>query len=51
MATSYAAEALARRIRNELLAEELHRYEREHGAFTDEERAQADALLHDLPSD
>ncbi|MGX1883780.1 type II toxin-antitoxin system CcdA family antitoxin [Streptomyces sp. NPDC055287] len=43
--SGYAAEALARRIRNDLLGEELRRYEREHGAFTDEERARADALL------
>lgn len=44
--SGYAAEALARKIRNDLLAEELRRFEREHGAFTDEERARADALLH-----
>ncbi|MEV0226495.1 type II toxin-antitoxin system CcdA family antitoxin [Streptomyces sp. NPDC050704] len=44
--SGYAAEALARKIRNELLAEELRRYQDEHGAFTEEERAEADALLH-----
>ncbi|WP_455356380.1 type II toxin-antitoxin system CcdA family antitoxin [Streptomyces sp. SYSU K217416] len=44
--SGYAADALARKIRNDLLAEELRRYQAEHGAFTDEERAAADALLH-----
>jgi post-segregation antitoxin (ccd killing protein) len=46
--SGYAAEALARKIRNELLAEELRRYEDEHGAFTEEEMTEADALLHGL---
>lgn len=44
--SGYAAEALARKIRNELLAEELRRYEEEHGAFTDEEMTEADARLY-----
>jgi post-segregation antitoxin (ccd killing protein) len=44
--SGYAAEALARKIRNELLGQELARYQEEHGAFTKEERAEADALMH-----
>ncbi|MDX3311111.1 type II toxin-antitoxin system CcdA family antitoxin [Streptomyces sp. NPDC054884] len=44
--SGYIAEAFARKIRNDLLAEEVRRYEESHGAFTDEERAEADALLH-----
>lgn len=44
--SGYAAEALARKIRNELLAEDLRRYQEEHGAFTEEEMAEADARLH-----
>lgn len=47
--SGYAAEALAAKIRNELLAEETRRYEKEHGAFTEKERAEADALLHGWP--
>ncbi|MEV0483267.1 type II toxin-antitoxin system CcdA family antitoxin [Streptomyces sp. NPDC050508] len=47
--SGYVAEAFARKIRNDLLAEEVRRYEAEHGAFTDEERAEADALLHGDP--
>ncbi|MGX9889892.1 hypothetical protein [Streptomyces sp. NPDC002276] len=45
----YAAEAFARRVRNELLAEEVRRYEEEHGAFTAEEMAEADARLRGEP--
>ena len=44
--SGYAAEALARKIRNDLLAEDLRRYEEEHGAFTEEEMAEADSRLH-----
>ncbi|MFD7895720.1 hypothetical protein [Streptomyces sp. NPDC059743] len=44
--SGYAAEALARKIRNELLGEEMRRYEEEHGAFSDVERAEADARLY-----
>ncbi|MFJ9627967.1 type II toxin-antitoxin system CcdA family antitoxin [Streptomyces sp. NPDC101175] len=47
--SGYVAEAFARKIRNDLLAEEVRRYEDEHGAFTDQERAEADALLHGEP--
>lgn len=44
--SGFAAEALAARIRNVLLAEELRRYEEKHGAFTEEEMAEAFARLH-----
>ncbi|MGW0820018.1 type II toxin-antitoxin system CcdA family antitoxin [Streptomyces sp. NPDC002845] len=44
--SGFAAEALAARIRRELLAEDLRRYEEEHGAFTEEELAEAFARLH-----
>lgn len=43
--SGYAAEALADRIRHDLLGEELQRYQDEYGAFTEEEMAAADALL------
>lgn len=51
--SGYVAEVFARQIRNDLLAEELRRYQDEHGAFADEERAEADTLLHGdpLPND
>lgn len=39
------AEAVARQIRHQLLGEELRRYEDEHGAFTDEELAAAQARI------
>lgn len=49
----YVAEAVAERMRNHslaeerchLLAEDLRRYEEEHGAFTEEELAQARAEI------
>ena len=47
--SGYIAEAFARQIRNDLLAQEMRRYQEEHGAFTDEERAAADAFLHGDP--
>ncbi|MDX3384127.1 type II toxin-antitoxin system CcdA family antitoxin [Streptomyces niveiscabiei] len=43
--SGYAAEALADRIRHDLLGEALRLYQEEHGAFTAEEMAEADALL------
>lgn len=43
--SGYVAEAVARRIRNELLGQYLDRYEEEHGAFTEAELAEADARL------
>ncbi len=49
--SGYVAEAFARQIRNDLLAEELRRYQEQYGAFTDEERAAADALLHGGPDE
>lgn len=44
--SGYAAEALTRKIKRDLLAEDLRRYEEEHGAFTEEEMAQAHARLY-----
>ncbi|EFF90945.1 MULTISPECIES: type II toxin-antitoxin system CcdA family antitoxin [unclassified Streptomyces] len=49
--SGYVTEAFARQIRNDLLAEELRRHQEQHGAFTDEERATADALLHGEPDE
>ncbi|MFJ7064485.1 hypothetical protein [Streptomyces sp. NPDC101115] len=43
--SGYVAEAVARQIRHQLLGEELRRYEEEHGAFTDEELAVAQARI------
>jgi post-segregation antitoxin (ccd killing protein) len=43
--SGYVAEAVARQIRHELLGEELRRYEDEHGAFTEEELAAAQARI------
>ncbi|WP_329496737.1 hypothetical protein [Kitasatospora herbaricolor] len=45
--SGYVAEAVARQIRHQLLGEELRRYEDEHGAFTDEELAAAQARIFD----
>lgn len=47
--SGYASDALARKIRHDLLGEELRQYEKEHGAFTDQEKAEAYALLHGTP--
>ncbi|WP_329166858.1 hypothetical protein OG709_17620 [Streptomyces sp. NBC_01267] len=44
--SGYVAEAVARRLRGELIDQELDRYEREHGAFTEEELAQARAEIY-----
>ncbi|MBY8866409.1 MULTISPECIES: type II toxin-antitoxin system CcdA family antitoxin [Streptomyces] len=43
--SGFATEALASRIRRELLAEDLRRHQEEHGAFTEEELAEAFARL------
>ncbi len=43
--SGYVAEAVARQIRHQLLAEELRRYEDEHGAFTDDELVAAQARI------
>ncbi|MER7763415.1 hypothetical protein [Streptomyces sp. NPDC097619] len=43
--SGYVAEAVARQIRHQLLAEGNREYEAEHGAFTDEEMAEAFARL------
>ncbi len=39
--SGYVAEAVARQIRHHLLGEDLHRHQEQHGAFTDEELAEA----------
>lgn len=44
--SGYAAEALARQIRHDLLGQELERYQQEHGRFTEEEMKAARAELH-----
>jgi len=43
--SGYVAEAVARQIRHQLLGEELRRYEEQHGAFTEEELAAAQARI------
>jgi post-segregation antitoxin (ccd killing protein) len=43
--SGYVADAVARQIRNDLLGEDLRRYEEAHGAFTEEELAQARAEI------
>lgn len=43
--SGYVAEAVARSIRHELVGEELRRYQEQHGAFTDEELAEARAKI------
>ncbi|GAA2249784.1 MULTISPECIES: type II toxin-antitoxin system CcdA family antitoxin [Kitasatospora] len=43
--SGYVAEAVARQIRHQLLAEDLRRYQAEHGEFTDEELAEAHAEI------
>jgi len=43
--SGYVAEAVARQLRHQLVGEELRRYEDEHGAFTDEELAAAQARI------
>ncbi|BAJ29834.1 MULTISPECIES: type II toxin-antitoxin system CcdA family antitoxin [Kitasatospora] len=39
--SAYVAEAVARQLRLQLLAEDLRQYQEEHGAFTEEEKARA----------
>ncbi|WP_330331272.1 hypothetical protein OHS33_17085 [Streptomyces sp. NBC_00536] len=43
------AEAVDRQIRNALLGQDLDRYEKEHGAFTEAEMAAAEAELRRGP--
>lgn len=43
--SAYVAEAVEHRLRSELIAQDLERHQEEHGKFTDEERAWADAVL------
>jgi hypothetical protein len=47
--SGYVAEAVAQRLRGELVDQELERYEREYGAFTEEELAQARAEIYGAP--
>ncbi|WP_175412399.1 hypothetical protein [Streptomyces sp. TRM64462] len=44
--SAYVAEAVARHIRHTLREAEFRRYEEEHGAFTEEELAEADAWIN-----
>lgn len=39
--SGYVAEAVARQLRHQLLGADLQRYQDEHGAFTEEELAEA----------
>jgi post-segregation antitoxin (ccd killing protein) len=43
--SGYVAEAVARQIRHQLLGNDLRLHQEEHGAFTDEELAEARARL------
>ena len=43
--SGYVAEAVARQIRHQLMGDDLRRHEEEHGAFTDEELAEARAKI------
>ncbi|GAA3015753.1 type II toxin-antitoxin system CcdA family antitoxin [Streptomyces parvus] len=43
--SGYVAEAVARQIRHQLLGDDLRRHEEEHGAFSDEELAEARAKI------
>ncbi|GHH60392.1 hypothetical protein ACFRKE_02850 [Kitasatospora indigofera] len=43
--SGYVAEAVARQIRHQLLADDLRRYQDEQGAFTDEELLEAHARI------
>ncbi|AUG79664.1 hypothetical protein CFP65_4948 [Kitasatospora sp. MMS16-BH015] len=43
--SAYVAEAVARQIRHQLLADDLRRYQDEEGAFTEEELAAAQARI------
>jgi post-segregation antitoxin (ccd killing protein) len=43
--SGYVTDAVARQIRHHLIAEDLRRYQEEHGAFTDEELAAARAKV------
>ncbi|OEU90170.1 hypothetical protein DB35_02375 [Streptomyces abyssalis] len=47
--SGYVADAVARRIRHELIGEELLRHQEEHGAFTDEELAEARGRIFGEP--
>lgn len=48
--SGFAAEALADKIRGELLDQEIRRHEAEHGVFTQEEMAAARRALYGDPT-
>ncbi|MER7170000.1 hypothetical protein [Streptomyces mesophilus] len=43
--SGYVAEAVARQLRHQLIGADLQRYQEEHGAFTEEELAEAEARI------
>ncbi|WP_055545658.1 hypothetical protein [Streptomyces sp. NBRC 110028] len=43
--SGYVAEAVARQIRHQLLGEDLRQHQEEHGAFTEEELADAHSKI------
>lgn len=43
--SGYVAEAVARRVRHQLLGDDLRRHEKEHGSFRDEELAETRAKI------
>ncbi|WP_432076474.1 hypothetical protein [Streptomyces wuyuanensis] len=49
--SAYVAEAVARQMRHQLRREEFERYQEEHGAFTEEELAEARAAIAEALSD
>ncbi|WP_028812455.1 hypothetical protein [Streptomyces flavidovirens] len=44
--SGYVADAVARRLRGELIDQELERHQEEHGEFTEEELAKARAEIY-----
>ncbi|MDT6981934.1 hypothetical protein ACFSUJ_10365 [Streptomyces lusitanus] len=44
--SGYAAEAVGRRLRHQLLGADLRRHQEEYGAFTEEELAEARSRIH-----
>lgn len=47
--SGYVAEAVARQLRHQLLGADLLRYQEEHGAFTEEELAEARSKIFGTP--
>jgi post-segregation antitoxin (ccd killing protein) len=48
--SGYVAEAVARQLRHQLLGADLLRYQEEHGAFTEEELADARSRISEAAS-